>query len=136
VTLEEAFVELGLDPDADRDGVRRAYLRLLKTRKPEADPEGFMRLRTAYERVKGERPLGEAVHASAHANLQAAVDAPDGAIAPAPSEPDRQAGGIKSTSGWIDGQTGGIRLASGEIEGIAGGICFASGAIDGHVGGI
>ena len=52
VTLDEAFAELGVDPDAGSDGARRAYLRLLKTRKPETDPEGFMRLRAAYELVK------------------------------------------------------------------------------------
>lgn len=52
VTLDEALAELGIDRDADSDGARRAYLRLLKTRKPETDPEGFMRLRAAYELVK------------------------------------------------------------------------------------
>ncbi|MCP3103210.1 J domain-containing protein [Myxococcus sp. K15C18031901] len=49
MTLEEARSELGVSPDAAPDLVRRSYLRLLKTRKPEVDPAGFARLRAAYE---------------------------------------------------------------------------------------
>src|SRR4051812_30928283 len=52
VTFEEALSELGIDRDASQDHARRAYLKLLKTRKPEADPEGFMRLREAFDLVK------------------------------------------------------------------------------------
>src|SRR5262249_8129554 len=50
--LDEALAELGIDRSAGTEGARRAYLRLLKTRKPETDPEGFMRLREAYQLVK------------------------------------------------------------------------------------
>lgn len=53
MTREEAAAELGVDADATADDVRRAYLRLLKTRKPEVDAEGFQRLRAAYERMRG-----------------------------------------------------------------------------------
>ena len=49
--LQEALRELGMDADPGDDTVRRAYLRKLKTRKPETDPEGFARLRAAYETV-------------------------------------------------------------------------------------
>jgi len=52
VTLDEALNELGIDSETDAEGARRAYLRLLKKRKPEVDREGFMRLREAYEYVK------------------------------------------------------------------------------------
>lgn len=52
VHVSEAFEELGLDATASNDDIRRAYLRLLKTRKPEHDPEGFKRLREAYELSK------------------------------------------------------------------------------------
>jgi len=54
VTLDEALAELEIDRAAGTDGARRAYLRLLKTRKPETDPAGFMRLREAYELVKAD----------------------------------------------------------------------------------
>lgn len=41
---------LGLEPDtANEKQVRSAYARLLKVHRPDQDPEGFQRLRTAYE---------------------------------------------------------------------------------------
>lgn len=49
VRIDEALTELGIDAFTTRDEARRAYLRLLKTRKPETDPEGFRRLREAFE---------------------------------------------------------------------------------------
>lgn len=52
MTLFEALAELGIDDDAGPEEARRAYLRLVRTRKPETDPEGFMRLREAYDLVK------------------------------------------------------------------------------------
>jgi hypothetical protein len=90
VTLEDAFAELGIDRDAGSDGARRAYLRLLKTRKPETDPEGFMRLRAAYELVKEHLPRFEAFRArepaaSAPPVVVATVEAAPAAIAPMPT---------------------------------------------------
>lgn len=52
MTLGEAFAELGVEPGTDVALARRAYTRLLRTRKPETDPEGFRRLREAWERVQ------------------------------------------------------------------------------------
>jgi hypothetical protein len=49
MTLEEALKELGIDASATPEEARRAYLRGIKVRKPETDPEGFRRLREAYE---------------------------------------------------------------------------------------
>ena len=51
MTREQALAELGVPGHADADTVRRAYLRGLKTRKPEVDPEGFKRLREAFELI-------------------------------------------------------------------------------------
>jgi tetratricopeptide (TPR) repeat protein len=51
MTLDEALGELGVERGASPDEVRRAYLRLVKTRKPEEDPVGFRRLREAFERA-------------------------------------------------------------------------------------
>lgn len=59
MTFDEALAELGIAADAGPDHARRAYLRLLKTRKPEVDPQGFMRLREAYDLVKGELAMRE-----------------------------------------------------------------------------
>ena len=53
MTLADAIYELGIEPSATPDEARRAYLRGIKTRKPETDPEGFRRLREAYELVAG-----------------------------------------------------------------------------------
>lgn len=44
-----AFECLGLRPDATERDVKRAYARLLKDTRPAEDPEGFQRLREAYE---------------------------------------------------------------------------------------
>jgi hypothetical protein len=51
VDFEEAKRLLGLDEDDEptRDRVRRAYMRKLREHPPERDPEGFQRLRQAYE---------------------------------------------------------------------------------------
>jgi hypothetical protein len=49
MTPAEALRELGIEAGATPEAIRRAYLRGVKTRKPETDPEGFRRLREAYE---------------------------------------------------------------------------------------
>jgi hypothetical protein len=49
VTPDEALTVLGLTAPAAEDQIRRAYLRALKTAKPERDPEAFLRVRAAYD---------------------------------------------------------------------------------------
>ena len=43
------FQILGISETKDEDTIRQSYLRLLKDTNPEDDPEGFKRLREAYE---------------------------------------------------------------------------------------
>lgn len=51
MTYEEACQILGVDAGAPEKDVRRAYAKLVKKHKPELDPEGFRRVRDAYEVV-------------------------------------------------------------------------------------
>ena len=83
MTVEEALRELGVDAAAGREEIRRAYLRLIKTRKPESDPDGFQRARQAYEVARPEGDLETL-----------AVDSEQryGTQAPATSEPPAGAG--------------------------------------------
>jgi hypothetical protein len=108
VTLDEAFAELGIDNDAGSDGARRAYLRLLKTRKPETDPEGFMRLRTAYELVKsnlaffeGFRPREPAASERAAATIEPStegIEAPAEGVEPSAAGADASAEGREASA--------------------------------------
>jgi hypothetical protein len=81
VTLDEALSELGIDRSARAEEARRAYLRLVKTRKPETDPEGFRRAREAYELTK------EALEALAAGLPPATFEEPRPVPAPAPASP-------------------------------------------------
>lgn len=47
--MSDAFRFLGLSGNADATQIKRAYVRLLRTHRPDEDPIGFQRLREAYE---------------------------------------------------------------------------------------
>jgi len=47
--VADALAVLGLGPDADDDAVRAAYRELVKRHPPDLDPEGFARVRRAFE---------------------------------------------------------------------------------------
>ncbi len=81
---------LQLPEDADARTIKRSYARLLKTFRPDEDPEGFQRLREAYEhaldvaqwRAENASPEREVAMAGGaeqpnHANLQAWSDVLD-----------------------------------------------------------
>lgn len=53
-TVAEAYETLGLDPGADLEAVRRAYRERAKETHPDCggDPEAFIRVREAYERLR------------------------------------------------------------------------------------
>jgi hypothetical protein len=67
VTLAEARALLEISADATEIEIRRAYLRKIRTCKPEIDPEGFKRLRSAHDIASG---------GSAHAPSDAAEREP------------------------------------------------------------
>src|SRR4249920_2129058 len=48
------FTVLGLEETADDDEVRAAYLAAVRRSPPDRDPEGFRRVREAYEAVRDE----------------------------------------------------------------------------------
>jgi curved DNA-binding protein CbpA len=54
--MNDPYQILGLDPDsADDAGVQAAYVAKLREHPPERDPEGFQRLRGAYEQLRTRR---------------------------------------------------------------------------------
>lgn len=56
---EDPYRILGVEPDADADAVRKAYLRAVRRHPPERDPEGFSRVRRAYELLSDPARRGE-----------------------------------------------------------------------------
>lgn len=48
----DPFAVLGLDDTADDAAVRAAYLQAIRTSPPDRDPEGFQRIRAAYEALR------------------------------------------------------------------------------------
>lgn len=79
-----AFERLGLRSDAQERDVKRAYARLLKDTRPAEDPEGFQRLREAYEaalaqaacRVQADGDADVAVAETAEVLAQADLEVP------------------------------------------------------------
>ena len=58
MTFAEAQRLLGIEPGADAQAVRRAYIAAVKARPPERDPEGFQQVRAAYELLRHGAPAG------------------------------------------------------------------------------
>lgn len=50
---DDPFVILGVPRDSGDAQIRSAYLRLLRIHAPEQDPEGFQRIRAAFEAIRG-----------------------------------------------------------------------------------
>ncbi len=54
--ISDALATLGLESGATSRDARKAYLRLIKVHKPETDPEGFAKVREAYDTLKKRLP--------------------------------------------------------------------------------
>jgi hypothetical protein len=100
MTWTEALRVLGVNEDVGFKDVRRAYLKLIKVHKPEQDPEGFQRVRQAFEMVSPvlqarERggfialPPGLVVVSSG--NTPRSTPQPDAAHEPGARDPDEPA---------------------------------------------
>ena len=50
--MPDPYLVLGLAPDSTDDVIRRQYLSLVRTHTPERDPERFMAIREAYEKLR------------------------------------------------------------------------------------
>jgi hypothetical protein len=84
---DDPWTLLGVEPDAEPDVVRRAYLAKIKVHKPDRAPEAFRRIREAYESITAGAPRAAAPRASqATASHEPAEDgdaAPERGEAPA-----------------------------------------------------
>ena len=48
----DPYTVLGIDPQVTLDEIKKAYFALVREHPPERDPEGFKRIRAAYEQVR------------------------------------------------------------------------------------
>jgi hypothetical protein len=71
VDPKAAFAQLGLEAPTSAEAIRRAYLRAVRQHSPERDPEGFQRVRAAYDCLRNApwlwaaRPESELVSSAA-----------------------------------------------------------------------
>jgi curved DNA-binding protein CbpA len=56
---QDPYKVLGLKRDATEAEIKRAYFTLVREHPPERDPEGFKRIRAAYEKLRFERERAE-----------------------------------------------------------------------------
>lgn len=86
MTTDEARSVLGVSTGASEADVRRAYTRLVKQHKPDRDPEGFRRVREAYELLRDTETVGTLLAAMAPPPSNTEPSASEG---PLPDDPDR-----------------------------------------------
>ncbi len=50
--MNDPFAILGIDETATDEAIREAYMAAIRTSPPDRDPEGFRRIREAYEQLR------------------------------------------------------------------------------------
>lgn len=101
MTFEEALGVLEVAGPTDAVALRRAYLRLLRHHKPERDPEGFVRLREAYETAVAQVHW----HHPWAPESAGATDLPEGEPSPVTIEPVRAAEAVTEDATDVTGTT-------------------------------
>ena len=74
MTFDEALEAIGVEPGVDDKALRRAYLRAVKAHPPERDPDGFQRVRAAYELLQAQLPYHVAGAGEERSDDYAAAD--------------------------------------------------------------
>lgn len=87
MTTGEALAVLGLAVGADPSEVRGAYLRAVKAHPPERDPEGFQRVRVAYELLRRREGPPRFAPASRPEPAPVPVPVPEPEVQGSPEEP-------------------------------------------------
>lgn len=57
--MKDPYKVLGIERQATEAEIKRAYFTLVREHPPERDPEGFKRIRAAYEQLRSERERAE-----------------------------------------------------------------------------
>ncbi len=102
--MADIWDELGIAPTDDRGAVRRAYAARLKTAAPDADPQGFARLRQAYEQALAAAET--TVETASPVQQRAATSAREPPASPAAVQPDGVAdhllrGDVLAAAEWL-----------------------------------
>ncbi|MCI0485666.1 MAG: DnaJ domain-containing protein [Blastocatellia bacterium] len=56
---ESPYKVLGVERNATEADIKQAYFKLVREHPPERDPEGFKRIRAAYEKLRADRERAE-----------------------------------------------------------------------------
>ncbi len=78
---DDPYKVLGLDRDAAEAEIKQAYFSLVREHSPEHDPEGFKRIRAAYEKLRSTSDRAETDLFTIDEH-QARLDAPPPVAAP------------------------------------------------------
>jgi hypothetical protein len=95
--VNKAFELLGLPMDADAASIKRAYARLLRSTRPDDDPEGFQRLHAAYKAALAfaERPQPSQANAAVVVTASEPVRPPVVPPEPESAAPSSAAAGLR-----------------------------------------